>query len=405
MNNSNEQGINFYNKFKEIRFDMEKASLEDVKNILDHYNQGVIEIDGVRYHYNINPLDAACLNARYHDLTGQDHPVFVNEQGKILDQIISSGEGISVNGQPTIYQRLKNNLTGEGIGITILPSKNNSYIDKFDKIKFDFSQASLEDIKDILDHYDQDSVLIDGMQYYFRPNALQGASLNARYHELTGQDHPTFVNVQRQILEQKIKDGENISINGQPSIYKQLKSKDIEIGNNKHVLNRYYDIYNNLQNASLEDISELLNYYNGRPVLIDGVSHHPFNDPISAAKLNARYYELTGKYHPVFIEQTPKVIEGLIKDKEKLIQAGVYDFSYYQMLEQIKQKFQQFTSNDNEKSKKIFTVEREKQRQLDASVRSRQLDAMVHVDQNIQGIQNAVSENVDSNYIEGIRRQ
>ena len=30
---------------------------------------------------------------------------------------------------------------------------------------------------------------------------------------------------------------------------------------------------------------------------------------------------------------------------------------------------------------------------------------MVHVDQNIQGIQNAVSENIDSNYIEGIRRQ
>lgn len=405
MNNSNEQGINFYNKFKEIRFDMAKASLEDVKNILDHYNQGVIEIDGVRYHYNINPLDAACLNARYHDLTGQDHPVFVNEQGKILDQIISSGEGISVNGQPTIYQRLKNNLTGEGIGITILPSKKNSYIDKFDKIKFDFSQASLEDIKDILDHYDQDSVLIDGMQYHFRPNALQGASLNERYHELTGQDHPTFVNAQRKILEQKIKDGENISINEQPSIYEQLKSKDIEIGNNKHVLNRYYDIYNNLQNASLEDISELLNYYNGRPVLIDGISHHPFNDPISAAKLNARYYELTGKYHPVFIEQTPKVIEGLIKDKEMLIQAGVYDFSYYQMLEQIKQEIQQFTSNDNEKSKKIFTAEREKQRQLDASVRSRQLDAMVHVDQNIQEIQNAVSENVDSNYVGGIRRQ
>ncbi len=68
---------------------------------------------------------------------------------------------------------------------------------KFQEIKHDMSKASLEDVKDILDHYDQDSVLIDGIQYHFRPNALQGASLNARYKELTGQDHPTFVKAQQ----------------------------------------------------------------------------------------------------------------------------------------------------------------------------------------------------------------
>lgn len=206
MSNTNEQSIDFYKKFQEIKYDMSKASLEDVKNILDHYNQGTIEVNGVNYHYNINPLDAACLNAQYKRLTGHDHPTFISEQGKILDEIIKSGEGISVDGKPTIYQRLKNNLTGEGLGISILTNKKDSYIDKFDAIKFDISQASLDDIKDILDHYDQDSVLIDGMQYHFRPNALQGASLNARYKELTGQNHPVFTEQAPKVIDDLMKD-------------------------------------------------------------------------------------------------------------------------------------------------------------------------------------------------------
>lgn len=250
MSNTNEQSIDFYKKFQEIKDDMSKASLEDVENILDHYNQGAIEVNGVSYHYNINPLDAACLNARYKQLTGQDHPTFVSEQVKVLDEIIKSGGGISVDGKPTIYQRLKNNLTGEGLGISILPNKKDSYIDKFDAIKFDMSQASLDDIKDILDHYDQDSVLIDGIQYHFRPNALQGASLNARYKELTGQDHPTFVKAQEQILEEQIKNGQRISV-GNPTVYEQLKSNNMETGNRNHILNRANEIILNPQEASL----------------------------------------------------------------------------------------------------------------------------------------------------------
>ena len=383
MSNTNEQSIDFYKKFQEIKYDMSKASLEDVKNILDHYNQGTIEVNGVNYHYNINPLDAACLNARYKQLTGQDHPTFISEQGKILDEIIKSGEGISVDGKPTIYQRLKNNLTGEGLGISILTNKKDSYIDKFDAIKFDISQASLDDIKDILDHYDQDSVLIDGMQYHFRPNALQGASLNARYKELTGQDHPTFVKAQEQILEEQTKNGQGISVNGNPTVYEQLKSNNIEIGNHNHILNRTNEIILNPQEASLEDISSLLNYFNGKPVLIDGVAHHPFNDPMSASKLNARYKELTGQNHPVFTEQAPKVIDDLMKDKDMLIQAGAYDTAYFDKLEQIKQGTQQnLEIPNNEESKKIFTEERDKQRQLDASVRTQQINAMQQANQN-----------------------
>lgn len=405
MSNTNEQSIDFYKKFQEIKYDMSKASLEDVKNILDHYNQGTIEVNGVNYHYNINPLDAACLNAQYKRLTGHDHPTFISEQGKILDEIIKSGEGISVDGKPTIYQRLKNNLTGEGLGISILTNKKDSYIDKFDAIKFDISQASLDDIKDILDHYDQDSVLIDGMQYHFRPNALQGASLNARYKELTGQDHPTFVKVQEQILEEQTKNGQGISVNGNPTVYEQLKSNNMETGNHNHILNRANEIILNPQEASLEDISSLLNHFNGKPVLIDGVAHHPFNDPMSASKLNARYKELTGQNHPVFTEQAPKVIDDLMKDKDMLIQAGAYGTDYFDKLEQIKQETQQTIEiQNNKESKKVFTEERDKQRQLDASVRTQQITAMQQANQNTQEMQQMISEATQDNSIGGMSR-
>ncbi len=405
MSNTNEQSIDFYKKFQEIKDDMSKASLEDVENILDHYNQGAIKVNGVSYHYNINPLDAACLNARYKQLTGQDHPTFVSEQVKVLDEIIKSGGGISVDGKPTIYQRLKNNLTGEGLGISILPNKKDSYIDKFDAIKFDMSQASLDDIKDILDHYDQDSVLIDGIQYHFRPNALQGASLNARYKELTGQDHPTFVKAQEQILEGQIKNGQRISVNGNPTVYEQLKSNNMETGNHNHILNRANEIILNPQEASLEDISSLLNHFNGKPVLIDGVAHHPFNDPMSASKLNARYKELTGQNHPVFTEQAPKVIDDLMKDKDMLIQAGAYGTDYFDKLEQIKQETQQTMEiQSNEESKKVFTEERDKQRQLDASVRTQQITAMQQANQNTQEIQQMISEATQDNSIGGMSR-
>lgn len=405
MSNTNEQSIDFYKKFQEIKYDMSKASLEDVKNILDYYNQGAIEVNGVNYHYNINPLDAACLNARYKQLTGQDHPTFVIEQRKVLDEIIKSGEGISVDGKPTIYQRLKNNLTGEGLGISILPSKKDSYIDKFDAIKFDISKASLDDIKDILDHYDQDSVLIDGIQYHFRLNALQGASLNARYKELTGQDHPTFVKTQEQILEEQIKNGQGISVNGNPTVYEQLKSNNMETGNHNHILNRTNEIILNPQEASLEDISSLLNYYNGQPVLIDGVAHHPFNDPMSAAKLNARYKKLTGQDHPVFAEQVPKVVDGLMKDKEMLVNAGAYDESYFDKLGQIKKEIQQTTETQgNEEAKKAFIEERDKQRQLDIPVRTQQINAMQQANLNTQGVQQMISETTQDNSIGGMKR-
>lgn len=349
MSNPNEQSVDFYKKNQEIKYDVSNASLDDVKSILDHYNQKSITVNGINYHYNISPLEAACLNARYKELTGQNHPIFISEQGKVLDEIIKSGEGISVDGRPTIYQRLKNNLTGEGVGISILSSKKGSFIDKFDAIKYDMSKASLDDVKDILDHYDQDTVIINGLQYHFRPNALQGASLNARYKELTGHDHPIYVKVQEQILNEQIKNGQEISVNGNPSVYEQLKNNNMEIRDHNHTINRANEIILNLQEASLEDISSLLNYFNGKPVLIDGVAHHPFNDPIFASKLNARYKELTGHDHPVFIKQAPKVIENLMKNKDMLIQRGAYDAEYFNKLEALVR-----VINDKNRNKRIF---------------------------------------------------
>ena len=400
MNNTNEPSIDFYKKFQEIKYDMSKASLEDIKNILGHYNQGAIEVNGIKYHFNITPLDAACLNARYKHLTGEDHPTFISEQGKVLDEIIKSGEGISVDGKPTVYQRLRNNLTGEGLGISILTNKKESYIEKFNAIKRNISQASLADIKDILDHYDQDSVLIDGKLYHFRPNALQGASLNARYKELTGQDHPTFVKAQEQILEEQIKNGQGISVNGHPTVYEQLKSNNIEIGNHNHILSRANEIILNPQKASLEDISSLLNYFNGEPVLIDGVAHHPFNDPISASKLNARYKELTGHNHPVFTEQAPKVIDDLLKDKDMLIQAGAYGVDHFQMLEQILKEIQQ-----TKDPKTVFTIARDRQRQLDGEERARQINNMGKTDLNPQEMQQIVTETTQYNSTGGINKK
>mgnify|MGYP006923304630 CR=1 FL=1 len=80
--------------------------------------------------------------------------------------------------------------------------------------------------------------------------------------------------------------------NADSTVYEQLKSNNMETGNHNHILNRTNEIILNPQEASLEDISSLLNYFNGKPVLIDGVAHHPFNDPMSASKLNNNKFSL-----------------------------------------------------------------------------------------------------------------
>ena len=97
----------------------------------------------------------------------------------------------------------------------------------------------------------------------------------------------------------------------------------------------FHNVMGRLDTASKEEIQSQLELFNASPVEIDGVTHHPYNDPVAAAKFNLRYYDLTGEYHPRFMEQAPVVIEGLMRDKDSLIQAGAYPQEYFDKLEQI----------------------------------------------------------------------
>lgn len=330
-----ENSIAFYQKFQNIKFDISKASLEDVTDILNHYNCGPITFQGVSYNYTINPLYAACLNERYKELSGEDHPIFLREQLKVLDKEINEGPPTFATGGLSIYQRLRNNLTGEGPGISIINDSTNNYISKFNKIKYDMSKASLEDVNEILNYYDQDSVLISGTETHFRPTVFEGASLNARFKELTGKDHPVFAQVQEKRLDEIIDSESPLSVNGRPSIYQQLKDKTLEIGTKNHVLNRASNIIFYLDQASLDDISALLEYFNGNSVLIDGIVHHPFNDPVTADKLNKKYHELTGKNHPQFEKEAPKVIDSLLEQEQTLSHA--FPKGYFERIAKIKE--------------------------------------------------------------------
>lgn len=87
--------------------------------------------------------------------------------------------------------------------------------------------------------------------------------------------------------------------------------------------------------ATEEEINSQLNIFNGAPIKQeDGRVYYPFNDPVTAAKLNTRYLELTGEDHPVFVQHAPSLIEGLLKDKDSL--ASSYPPDYFDKLTLIK---------------------------------------------------------------------
>ena len=126
---------NIFNKKRDILWNLSKASLEDIALLLDHYkasqvfdcgmvNMEPIVIDGVTYHSKYNPQEAASLNARYHELTGKDHPVFLEEQAKALDLLLSHKEILTECGylpaQIDTLERLRENLTQEESAIEVL---------------------------------------------------------------------------------------------------------------------------------------------------------------------------------------------------------------------------------------------------------------------------------------------
>jgi len=292
----------FHNNFSDIF----SVDLDTIDKILNCYNKGQISINGVVYFDELDPKTAVCLNEKYKKHTGHDHPVFLSEHIKVLDKFIKRKDELSINGKPSIYKRLKNNITKKGPGVLVVAYKKDSYLDRFEKIKYNIMNASLEDVDYVLNYYGQDSEFIDGVEYISALTQAEAMSLNARYKQLSGKDHPNFLAVQKQIANKKFQ-------------FKDLfKSRepdysDLLVADKNHVINRTNDILLNPDEASLEDISALLDIFNGKPIIIDGILYHPFNDPSSGAKLNAKYRELTGNNHRVFMEQIYKMLREYSK--------------------------------------------------------------------------------------------
>lgn len=111
-------------------------------------------------------------------------------------------------------------------------------------------------------------------------------------------------------------------------------------------------VLDNLQEASLEDVKEHLNLYNSEPIrLDDGTYYHPFNDPVTAGKLNQRYKDLTGQDHPRYVKQAPTIINSLLKDEEKLVNSGAYQPEYFDQV-------RIFKADLEERHKEIFQSEK-----------------------------------------------
>lgn len=99
-------------------------------------------------------------------------------------------------------------------------------------------------------------------------------------------------------------------------------------------------------------------------------------------------------------------INELISEKQEFISRGgdlhnsIID--YDKQIEQLYEALEDTKKMDSVLSN--FYGERENQRQIDASVRSKQVDAMKQAIQNNQAMQQIVSENIDSNSIGGMSR-
>jgi len=252
---------------------------------------------------------------------------------------------------------------------------NNHPLLKFDKVISNLENATLEDVTQQLNYYNGETVLINGVGYHPFNDPQTAARLNARYRELTGQDHPIFAEQVPKVIDRLFEDKALLIKSGSytPMYFDNLqKIKDsladqksgIEIyeGNN-HPLLKFHKIISNLENATLEDITQQLNYFNGESVLINGTYYHPFNDPQTAARLNTRYRELTGQDHPTFVKQAPKVIDDILQDEADLIKAGIYSPMYLDNLKKIKESIpreNEITSAENLKTgtdkEPIFTL-------------------------------------------------
>ncbi len=98
-------------------------------------------------------------------------------------------------------------------------------------------------------------------------------------------------------------------------------------------MNEY--LLNNLSKASAETIDKELKKFNKPSLVINGKPVIPFKDPLVGDRLNAKYRELTGKNHPIYAKELPKVVENIFKDKDTLIKNGTYGEDYFSYLNRL----------------------------------------------------------------------
>lgn len=90
---------------------------------------------------------------------------------------------------------------------------------------------------------------------------------------------------------------------------------------------------------------------------------------------------------------------------EQIVEAYKKNYEEHKKNLQEKQETQSITeTKTDEEPIKTFTVERDKQRQLDASVREQQVSAMQQANKNTQEMQQMISETTQDNSIGGMSR-
>ena len=336
-------------KMTDIMNNLATANAEEVTELLNYYNGPAVMINGIAHHPFNDPMTAARLNARYHELTGRDHPRFVEQVPIVIDDLLANKDSLLNTGAyiPSYFDRLnqiKNNITKDANGIEI--TEQHHPLQDFSNVLSHLDTANAEEVAQQLNYYNGPAVMINGIAHHPFNDPMTAARLNARYHELTGRDHPRFVEQVPIVIDDLLANKDSLLNTGAyiPSYFDRLNqiknniTKDangIEITEQHHPLQDFSNVLSHLDTANAEEVAQQLNYYNGPAVMINGIAHHPFNDPMTAARFNARYHELTGKDHPRFIEQVPKVIDELLANKESLIQSGAYRPEYFDYLEQI----------------------------------------------------------------------
>lgn len=188
---------------------------------------------------------------------------------------------------------------------------------RIDEIINSLQYAELEDVDALLNYYNCGTITIDGIKYESFDDPVLAARLNARYFKLTGKDHPVYLQQVPKAIEKLESNAPDLIKN---QVYSEnyfekietIKSKitgqanNTEIVEGNHPILNFNNVVNNIANASLDDVSEQLNYYHSGPIMINGELFYPFDDLETASILNDRYFELTGTDHPNYIKYLPK---------------------------------------------------------------------------------------------------